>query len=98
MKQINIFTGEPEEDEPFGTDSPINQLSIKTQNEKLYRFLKSGNIVNTFIAQRKWGITRFSARIHELKKKKKVKLFDRFVTRDGTKFKEFSMKPFPPKK
>lgn len=76
----------------FNTNSPINKVKLTGQNERVLEMLQERNIT-TYDAI-KIGIYNLHSRISDLRNKAGVTIHDRFIKRQGSTVKEYSLKPF----
>jgi hypothetical protein len=90
-----LFDPRPYEvaDAQFRSKAPINTESLSHQNKQIYEYMLAGNTVTTIKAMKKFGIMRLASRINELRDI--IHVYDRWLKiDDGTRVKEYSLKPF----
>jgi hypothetical protein len=98
-KDQPLFDPTPYEvaDAQFRSKSPINTEELSHQNKQIYTYLLTGKTITTLKAMKKFGIMRLASRINELRGV--VEIFDRWISLDdGTRIKEYSLKPFEEEK
>lgn len=76
----------------FTTHAPINKEKLKGQNKKVFEMLEKGS-VTTYDAIRV-GIYNLHSRISDLKNVVGIVIHSRFINREGSTIKEYSLKPF----
>ena len=77
----------------LSTQSPINKDKLKGQNLKIFEALSEGKTLDLFKAWQELNVMSFHSRIADIRKAGVI-IHDRFVTKNGNTFKEYSLKPF----
>lgn len=79
----------------FESSSPINKIKLGGQNKKLFEYLEKGNTITIFSEAKKFlGIGYLNSRIADLRCRSGIIIHDRMVEVNGTRCKEYSMRPF----